>query len=489
LGGDHSARIAALSGELYRVTARGYAPLAVGQELPFGETVRSAKGSDAVLRLEDGTEIELSARSEIELAQRRKGTTIELSRGQIIVEAAPQGSGRLFVATEDCLVSVKGTIFAVNRGTKGSRVSVMEGRVVVDYGSLESVLDPGEQVSTHPSLGPVPVVQEIAWSRNFDEYVDLMRQLGALSEAVDAALSRPELRYSTRLLELMPAETVFYAAAPNVSSNLEQAYQIVQERISGSPALEKWWQESVGSEEDERALEQAITEISRLGSFLGEEVTFSFSAAQAEGGREVAESLLLTAEVRDPVGLRAYVEERRASAGDEDLPLFLVDDPTQWQPPADSGERILLWIGDDIAALGLSIDTLRDLVRILEDGGSNPFLSLPFHRSLAEAYGDGVDWLVGADMGRILAGSEAADAEILERAGILDVETLVLERKKGAGAPVHYRAQLSFDGPRRGSAAWLEAPAPMASLDFVSPDANFVSAALTKDPRQVAEEL
>ncbi len=483
-----SATIAALNGDLYRVTPEGYMPLAVGQEIPFGKTIRTAKGSGAVVRLNDGTEIEISARAQLELVERRKGTTIELGRGNIIVEAAPQGSGRLFVATNDCLVSVKGTIFSVNSGTKGSRVSVMEGQVAVDYGAREALLAPGQQVSTHPSLGPVPVSREIAWSRNVDEYLALMRELGALGEEIDEALAQPELRYSTGLLDLMPEQTVFYAAVPNLSSNLDEAYQTIQERIATSPALQAWWQEAVAADGDQEALEQAIAEVTRLGSFLGNELVLSL-AAQDGASRDrggVAKSLLLVSSTTDPAGLRAYVEEQQSEA--ENLPLYLVEDPDLWHPPGE-GDALLLWVSDDLVALAMDVATLRNLAATRRQPQNNRFLSSTFRRRLAQAYADGADGLVGADMGRILRDPERAHAEILEQAGVLDVETLILERKKGVGASVHYGAVLAFDGPRRGIASWLEAPAPMGSLDFVSPDANFVSAGLTKDPGQVVDEI
>jgi hypothetical protein len=51
------------------------------------------------------------------------------------------------------------------------------------------------------------------------------------------------------------------------------------------------------------------------------------------------------------------------------------------------------------------------------------------------------------------------------------------------------RATIGFDGPRTGIAAWLAAPAPMGSLDYVSPDASFLMAFVVKSPAAIVEEL
>jgi len=78
--------------------------------------------------------------SELYLTKNGLGTTVHLNRGSIVVEAAKQGSGHLFVDTGDSLVSVTGTVFSVNSGTKGSRVSVIEGEVHVDHAGTDRVL-------------------------------------------------------------------------------------------------------------------------------------------------------------------------------------------------------------------------------------------------------------------------------------------------------------------------------------------------------------
>ncbi len=118
-----------------------------------------------MVRLGDGSVIEMKDRSEFSLTKNSQGTTIHLNRGAIVVEAAKQDKRHLFVDTGDSHVSVTGTVFSVNSGTKGSRVSVIEGEVHMDHAGNERVLRAGEQATTNASIERVPVKDEVAWSR------------------------------------------------------------------------------------------------------------------------------------------------------------------------------------------------------------------------------------------------------------------------------------------------------------------------------------
>jgi ferric-dicitrate binding protein FerR (iron transport regulator) len=109
------------------------------------DTLRPRRIGGALVMMDDGSRIEMRDRTELTVAKRRDGSTVQLDGGAIIVEASPQGSGHLDVRTDDCLVAVKGTIFAVNAGTKGSRVSVVEGAVRVAADGRESLLKPGDR--------------------------------------------------------------------------------------------------------------------------------------------------------------------------------------------------------------------------------------------------------------------------------------------------------------------------------------------------------
>src|SRR5208283_2348234 len=154
-----------------------------------------AMGSGAVIRLRDGSLVEMRERTELALSEQRRGVTIRLAAGNVIVQAAKQHARHLYVDAGDCMVSVTGTVFSVNHGIKGSRVAVVEGEVKVTQGDNVSVLHPGDQVATSASLTPVPVEQEIAWSRNVDQYTALLQDFGKLRTKLEA-IPGPGLRYS-----------------------------------------------------------------------------------------------------------------------------------------------------------------------------------------------------------------------------------------------------------------------------------------------------
>src|SRR5207237_10502409 len=115
------------------------------------------------------------------VAARRRATTIHLGRGRIIVQAAKQ-HGHLYVATDSAKVSVTGTVFSVDSGMKGTRVSVIEGEVHVDDNGGESVLHSGDQVATSVAMGEVPIEEEISWSQNREQRLALLAEFCKLQK-------------------------------------------------------------------------------------------------------------------------------------------------------------------------------------------------------------------------------------------------------------------------------------------------------------------
>src|ERR1051326_7337640 len=183
--GEFDATVQAAEGQVFQIADSRTAAVSTGAKLQKGEKVRTAKDAHAVVRLGDGSLIEMKERSELYLTKSGQGTTIHLDRGSIVVEAAKQKDGKLFVESGDSLVSVTGTVFSVNNGTKGSRVSVIEGEVNLNHAGSDRVLHPGEQATTNPAITTIPVKDEVAWSRNADRYAAVLNGLASLKKELN----------------------------------------------------------------------------------------------------------------------------------------------------------------------------------------------------------------------------------------------------------------------------------------------------------------
>ncbi|HEV8130813.1 MAG TPA: FecR domain-containing protein [Acidobacteriota bacterium] len=517
-----------VDGTLFRVAGWNAQAMTAGDKIGQREAVRTAMNSRAVIRLADGSRVEMRERSELSLEAARDGTTVRLGRGSVIVEAARQRDGHLYVATPDCLVSVTGTVFSVNKGAKGSRVSVIEGEVAVQQGKTRQVLRPGEQLATHSSLAAVPVEQEIAWSRNVDAHIALLRELKNVSRELAGKLSGPALRYDSRLLPLVPEDTVIYAAFPNISETLGHAFDIFRQRVSENPDLQQWWKQQARSGGNKPDLEEMIARIRRLGSFLGDEIVI---AVPKSGDRY--DPPVLLAEVRRPAELVAALEDdaARLNSGSEHGPVLRVvhnEEALNGQQSAVIGRQSavgsrrlrapasepgasatgpagvsavisdrssnprLIFVGNDILASSSSAEELQRLLMVKNGSAGNKFLGTGFHSRIRSAYQEGAGWLFAADMERILKDTPQSrrrqDDRFAHYLGIPDVQQVVVEQKSVAGQTEN-RAIVNFSGTRQGLAGWLAEPAPMGALDFVSPEALGVAAFAVRNPASLVDEL
>jgi hypothetical protein len=461
-----------VDGTLYQLTAGALVPLRPGMKVSAKNALRTAKDSGALVMMDDGSRIEMRDRTELAVAKRRDGSTIRLGGGAIIVEASPQGSGHLDVRTNDCLVAVKGTIFSVNNGTKGSRVSVVEGAVRVAADGRESLLNPGEQLSTSDAVTAVSVGDEIAWSKDAARYNQLLQELASLRKDLDARVPQPGLRYDSKILDRMPDGTILYAAIPNLTEALVTAKTVFGEHIAQSGALQDWWNQHMSSPEHRKDMDEAFEKVRTLGSQLGDEIVIALT--RTPDGR--IRGPILMAEVKDRGEFKkTLVREMKGVKTDATLkfdgPVVRIDFD-QFHETADGGSRKL-------------------------SAATPAWEASPFREKLAAAYSDGTSWLFGVDLKAMLAEAtekarlhgEAGErmARHWESMGVLDAQTAIVERTETAdGASLH--AEITFDQTRRGLASWLAAPAPMTAAEYVSPDAAFAAAAIVKRPEALVAD-
>ncbi len=468
--------VEASDGQVFRLAALGEASLSPGAVIDLGERIRTGTGESALIRLQDGSLIEIRERSALSVEANRRGTTIDLERGSVIVRAAPQDDGHLYVATGDCLVSVTGTIFSVNHGTKGSRISVIEGEVVVDAGGRETILHPGQQTATHMSLAMIPVAEDISWSQDVDQYIDMLSELTALRRALEEELTRPELRYSSRLMDRVPADTAIYVALPNLAETIAEADRILRERIADSRLLSQWWESQEQLQGFGTTFDSITDKLAEFGGYLGDEVVVT---ARMSGGSEPSSPLVL-AELRDADGLRRFVEQEMAQHADTDsVAIAFVDTIDE----AVAEAELYVWMDGDTLIAAADLDDLRAALSA-DTESAGGFAVTSFGQRVAEAYREGAGVVIAVDISSFAASmiaSEGAGGNVLEATGLLSAEHFLLEQKWVDGRTQH-SAVLGFDGPRQGVAAWLAEPAPMGALDFISPDAKFAAVLLMQDP-------
>jgi len=70
---------------------------------------------------------------------------------------------------------------------------------------------------------------------------------------------------------------------------------------------------------------------------------------------------------------------------------------------------------------------------------------------------------------------------------VLDAQHVLAEQK--TLDKTYHRAVVTFKDKRRGVVAWLDEPAPMGSLDFITADAKAAAVFLTQDPAQLFDDL
>jgi FecR protein/Protein of unknown function (DUF3352) len=484
--GQHMVRGAVenVNGSVYAVIGDEVRLIPAGYQIRSGDEIRTTKGSTAVVRLLDGSLVEMGERAEVSLSRQWKGTTIHLDGGQVIVQAAKQRTGRLYVATDDCLVSVKGTIFSVNRGMKGSRVAVIEGVVRVDYGERTSELHAGDEATSSANVSKIPIQDEIAWSKNAAKYLALLGDFAVLQKQF-AAIPGPGLRYSSDLLQYVPENTVVYVAIPNLADTLGEAGRIFQDRLEQSPALRHWWREQQKGSGPK--LQDMLEQFKTFNSYLGDEIVFAVGKDSSSYNSPV-----ILARVRQS-GLESFLqkENRRLISKGSQSALLTVGNP--WAIAKTPGQPLLIYVKDDMLMASPNPIELQKVAARVQQANAQQdtagqFAATPFYGQIEHAYRQGAGWLFCADMEQIAARNvqNSGDGEKSPELG--NLRYLTVEHRE-VGGKTDNRADLMFASERQGVASWLAAPASMGSLEFVSPNASVVTSAVIKNPRSIMEGL
>ncbi|MGB8472717.1 MAG: FecR domain-containing protein [Candidatus Acidiferrum sp.] len=478
------ARMDTIQGQAYRIGPSGEQPLKLGDEIGQGEFIRTSANSRAKVRLFDGSEVEMNQRAEFAVSANRRDTTIHLDQGNIIVQAAKRHTGHLYVSAPDCTVAVTGTVFSVNSGTKGSRVAVIEGEVRVKHAGQLSILHSGDEMATTQSVGLVPVRQEIAWSSDLDHQLALLAEFSKLGKKLDE-IQTPGPRYESKILPLLPADTVLYIGIPNLGDALQQANQIFQQQLSQSNVLQDWWNKSSHTSQHPTP-EELIRQIQTVSQYLGDEVVITLRGGPAS----MQSGPVLLAEIREP-GLKDFLQNQVADTltSPQTASQVHVVDPQSLSSLTTGEHGMIMLVRPKMLVIGGSAVSVQQMNAQL-DAGTTPFAGTEFGRRIASVYTQGAETLVAANLGQILNSSHAQPdgPKALQNSGFNDIKYLMATRGESSRQGDN-RITLEFNGPRRGIASWLSVPAPMGSLDYVSSNAGAAVSFVTKQPALMLDDL
>jgi type IV pilus assembly protein PilA len=312
---------------------------------------------------------------------------------------------------------------------------------------------------------------------------ELLKEFGNLITQFQHNIQYPGPRSESRLLPLLPASTMFYAAFPNYGQASDQALKILRQELQDKAAFRDWWHQGEMATTGPK-LEEALKKFSELNDFLGEEIAVS----GASDGQEP--NFVVFAELRKP-GLKKYLQQMFQELAGNSKPQIRVFDPQELAAAVDkdASEGAVILVRPDFVVAAKNLTALRSFSARLDQRGRE-FAATPFGMRIAQEYRDGVTVVGAADLqGFINQASPAKKQNVaFQQSGFADVKYVVWESRRVDGKSVS-QFELSFNGPRRGAAAWLAKSGPLNSLDFVSPDAIVSASLVLSNPAQIFDDV
>jgi len=446
--GGPRATVVSADGGLYRLPVGA---LETGAAIGEHESVRTGPGAHAVLRLADGSLVNVNERTELFVTAAWSGQAIHLQRGDIIVKAAKQRRGHLRVLTRDSIASVKGTVFVVSAGMGGSVVSVIEGSVAVNQPGRAVLLRPGQQAASNPSLAS-SVAEAVAWSPDAESYLELLGSVATIER--ELASLPAEMRTNSALLPRLPAGAVVYGTVPNPGLTIDRALALAEEQSAKNATFAAWWNSETG-----RQLKQMTDRIQSVNPLLGDEIIFCASVLSVDEGV--------------PIVMARVQPGKRAELATALEALF-----------ADAGEAPGAYsVSDDLMVVSNSSAHLAWALAHLGQGAGSPFAA-----AIEERYRRGVSWLIAMDAPPLVAIASKDDAPPIELAGMIGMKYLFLEQRAPAGATEN-EVTFRFQGARTGMGSWLADAGSGGAAEYLPADALVAGYVSTREPLQLFEEF
>lgn len=446
--GGPRATVVSANGGLYEVPGGA---LATGAAIGEKERIRTAPGAHAVLRLADGSTVDVNQGTELFVTAAWSGQAIHLQRGDVIVQAAKQRRGHLRVLTRDSIASVKGTVFAVSSGMGGSVVSVVEGSVKVNQPGREVLLSPGQQAASNPALA-TSVAEAVSWSPDANQYLQLLASFAKIENQM-ASFASP-LRTSSALLPYLPSGAFVYGAIPNPGGKIGQGLAAAEQQAFENAAFQAWWTSDTGLE-----LRRIVDRVQSVSAMLGDEVAFSVASA---GPREDVPMVVARVQPGQRASLASALDALFAGAGG--------------RPAAYSVSDELMVVSDSPSHLDWALSHLG------QDGSS------PFAAAIADRYRRGAGMLVAVDASRVVETASNDDAPPIQFAGMVGVKYVFLEQRSPEGAEEN-EVTVTFADPRTGIASWLADGGSGAAAEYLPADALVAGYVSMREPGQLFQEF
>jgi hypothetical protein len=446
--GGPRATVVSAKGGLFAVPGGA---LGAGAAIGEKEHVRTSAGAHAVLRLADGSMIDVNERTEFYVTAAWSGQAIHLQRGDVVVQAAKQHRGHLRVLTRDSIASVKGTVFAVSAGLGGSVVSVVEGSVVVDQPGREVTLKPGQQASSNPALAS-SVAQAVSWSPEASQYLQILASFANIERQM-ATDSNP-LRTSSALLSHLPAGAFLYGAVPNPGGKISQGVAAAEQQAFENAAFQAWWTSDAGLE-----LRKIVDRVQSVSSLLGDEVVFSIASASP---REDVPMVMARVQPGKGAALSSALDALFADAGEHDRPYSVSDE--------------LMVASDSPAHLDWALSHLG------QDASSS------FAAAIAQRYQRGAGLLIAVNAAHVVDMASEGDAPPIKFAGMVGVNDVFLEQRSPDGGEEN-EVTVTFKDPRTGMASWLADGGSGGAAEYLPADAIVAGYGSIREPSQLFQEL
>jgi transmembrane sensor len=191
-------------------------------------------GEQRTFELEDGSIIQLSPMSHVEVRLTEQARTVRLESGEALFKVENDVTRPFRVDTGAALIEVLGTQFAVNRRSDSVTVSVLEGRVSVDG----RILGAGEEVRISDASPPVErtvTPEEVSGRLSRRSLTFSGNTLAEIAEDFNRYNRSPRIRIEGEALRRQEFSGVFDAHDPaSLVSYLERDRHIEVERREGT---------------------------------------------------------------------------------------------------------------------------------------------------------------------------------------------------------------------------------------------------------------